>query len=115
MFLLVTPVPLMAIQPYPVHPRFFFSHVPFEFSMGLGFNCLSDTSTSGNLIFVDLCFLSRLEEMCPPPWYSLPTVQAGMWPAAGWAASPAGRKETVVMSVQTAQEPGDSCPGLAVD
>jgi hypothetical protein len=53
--------------------------------------------------------------MCPPPWYSLPTVQAGMWPAAGWAASPAGRKETVVMSVQTAQEPGDSCPGLAVD
>lgn len=75
-------------------------HVPFESSVGLGFNCPGDTFPSGNLIFVDLCFaLKAWRSVSPTP---LPT---GM--------QPAGRRLWSVL--WTAWEPGDRCwPWLRV-
>lgn len=69
--------------------------------MGRGFNSPGDTSPRGILIFVDLrTLLSRLGETCVLPTLSvLHGQECGL--GGSRAASPAGRKETVVLCVDS--------------
>lgn len=100
-FLFITSVPLVATGPDPTHPWRLIQR-PHGVQCGeLGFNCPGDASLSGNLIFVDLCFaLKAWRDVCP----SL-ALTSCMWPGAGGAAVPAGRKDTVVSSVWIASGP----------